>query len=279
MLRPWAQDVFWSLFPLAVGAAAFAVGSLSFRWPRKIRYGLIAFALTVTAVTAAAAAAFYFGTLVPARAEEAAALVGGPAVILDWAALFLLGVVWDVPGRRWSSGFLAFLCAAAGALLLTEAGACLWWRWAAPGLSERTFDAGGGLTQSTGLTCSPAAAAMLLHRYGVKASEGEMAYLANTSLCGKSEYQMARALTVKVGPLGWRAEVQKAVYQTLVALGQPCLAHVQPPGIGPHIIFLQRAGPDYVLVIDSLEGFRKKMPRRDFEDVWVGTTILLCRAR
>jgi ABC-type bacteriocin/lantibiotic exporter with double-glycine peptidase domain len=119
---------------------------------------------------------------------------------------------------------------------------------------------------------------MLLHRYGIAASEGEMAYLANTSLFGTSEYGIAQALTAKMQDRTGFAAVEETDYEELVRIGQPFIAHVNPPGIGPHSIFVQRARPSYVVVIDPLDGFRKKLSRREFAEDWDGTIVRLVGA-
>jgi hypothetical protein len=126
MLRPLALDLLWPLATLAVGALALALGIWSFRWPRKIRYGVIALAVAATAAKVTAVLVAAVGEPIPVEIGEAAWMLGGPTVIFCCMALFLLGVVWAVPCRRWSSGFLLFLAAVASGLMLTEAGACLW---------------------------------------------------------------------------------------------------------------------------------------------------------
>jgi ABC-type bacteriocin/lantibiotic exporter with double-glycine peptidase domain len=194
-------------------------------------------------------------------------------------ALFLLGVVWGMPGRRLRAAFLAVLAAVAGAFILLEAGACLWWRYALPELWERNADARGALMQSTGWTCLPASAVMLLHQYGIPASEGELAYLANTTLFGTDEYVMARALNAKLRARGWRARVEEATYEECVRRGEPFIAHVEPPDIGNHAILVERAWPDGVEVIDPLDGIPRNLPRAAFEEIWDGTLLRLTALR
>ena len=82
-------------------------------------------------------------------------------------SLTLLGVAIRAPNRSTSRGFLLSLAGVAVALVLLESGGRLWWRWAAPDVWTRTADADGSLRQSCGFTCAPAAAVMLLARFGV----------------------------------------------------------------------------------------------------------------
>src|SRR5947209_4007089 len=208
MLHPLPLDIVGFLLPVALGALAFATGR-SLRHRRKpLRVGV----LTVT-VAVVAAAGLSLAVPLPGGFIDFLSRLGGTTVLLYWAALLLLGVVWAAPGRGLSSGFIAALATLTGCLIVIETGGRLWWRFAAPELWERTADAGGCLRQRSGLTCSPAAAVMLLHRHGIPASEGEMAYLAGTSLFGTDAPSMCRALQAKVEPLGRRAEARRTDYE------------------------------------------------------------------
>lgn len=137
---------------------------------------------------------------------------------------------------------------------------------------EKTADAKGYVQQSSGLTCSPAAAVMLLHHYAIPASEGEMAYLAGTSFFGTDALGMARALTWKTAARGWHAEVVTPDFASCLKL-TPFIAHVHLPNIGGHALLVDKADSDYVHVIDPLDGQRRKMAREEFEAVWLGIMI------
>lgn len=63
----------------------------------------------------------------------------------------------------------------------------------------------------------------------------------------------------------------------MLARGEPFIAHVDPPGIGPHSIFVQQAQPKYVMVGDPLDGLRRKLSRRDFEEHLDGTIVRLVK--
>jgi uncharacterized protein len=182
------------------------------------------------------------------------------------------------PNRRFSTGFLTCLAAIAGGLLFIESSGPLWWRFATPELYLNVPDSQGRLRQSSGLTCSPAAAAMLLHRYGIRASEGEMAYLAGTSLFGSDAPGMARALNEKVRPNGWKAFSGHASYDQSVWRGVPFLAHVQRADLG-HAVLVEQVAPDGVRIIDPLEGESKQMSRAGFEQIWDGTVVWIDRGR
>jgi hypothetical protein len=214
--------------------------------------------------------------LLPDNLTALQSLVGGATVLLCWAALLIFGIAWAAPNRRVSRGFLACLAAIAGALLVIESSGPLWWRFAAPELYLNVPDSHGRLRQSSGLTCSPAAAAMLLHRYGIRASEGEMAYLAGTSFFGSDAPGMARALNDKVRPNGWKAYWGHANYDQSLERGVPFLAHVQRADLG-HAVLVEQVSPDGVRIIDPLEGESKHVSRAGFEQVWDGTVVWIDR--
>src|SRR5262249_47964863 len=152
----------------------------------------------------------------------------------------------------------------------------LWWRFAAPELWERTADAGGSLQQSSGLTCSPAAAVMLLHRHGIPTSEGEMAYLAGTSLFGTDAPSMCRALQAQGGPFCFRAEARRTDYEECRRDGSPFIAHVQRDLLG-HAILVERMDAEWVGVVDPLDGQRRTISRGEFEAAWSGTALRILR--
>jgi hypothetical protein len=271
MLRPLPLDLLTFLLPLSAGALAFVLGRSFRRWPRALRIGTVVLALAVVAAGATSLA-----RILPSDAGLVMSWLGGPTVLLSGVALLLLGVVWGVPNRSLSSGFLAALTALAGCLLLIETSGRLWWRFCAAQAWQRSADAEGCLQQSSGLTCSPAAAVMLLHRHGISSTEGEMAYLAGTSLFGTDAHSMTRALRWKAQPHGWQAEVRQTDYEACVRQTAPFVAHVTRPSLG-HALLVEKMSADQVEVLDPLDGRRRKMSRADFEQVWDGTAIQLVR--
>lgn len=264
------SDVFDVLAPLIVGAALFFIGRSLQRLPRAVRIGLLASAIAIVAVGAAA-----LGGMLPTAVGPALSWIGGATVLLALAALLLLGVAWSAPGRSFSSGFLAALAMLAGCLIAIEMGGRLCWRYGDPESWQRVADADGRLRQSSGLTCSPTAAVMLLHRHGITASEGQMAYLARTSLFGSDAHAMARALTNLVESRGWQAQVVMGDYETCLRGGGPFIAHVNVSG--GHALLVESVGPEQVEVVDPLDGKPHSIPRAEFERIWDGTMIRIVR--
>jgi hypothetical protein len=268
MLHPLALDVLTLLLPLCLGGVTLAAGYLLFRWPKPIRAFLLCLAIGAIAVGGSAAAG-----LLPGGINSVLSRLGGGTVLLSWAALLLLGVVWGLPKRSLSTGFLAALAVVAFTLLVIETGGRLWWRFPGGDLWQRTANADGCLRQSSGVTCSPAAGVMLLHHHGIAASEGEMAYLANSSFFGTDAHSLCRALAEKVQDRGWTAEVRPADYETCIHEGWAFVAHVRRPDVGGHAVFVERVLPEHVQVIDPLAGMRAKLSRAEFEQQWDGVVI------
>jgi hypothetical protein len=270
MLHSPILDILAVLLPLGIGVGAFLLGKRLWHWPAPVLRGVVALTLAVLAGLA--------GTAFPATGDWAGPLLshlGGVAVPACWAALLQLGVVWTAPGRKLTSGFLATLAVFVGLVLLMENGGRLWWRYAASPLWQRRAGADGCLVQSSGTTCLPAAAVMLLHHYGIPASEGEMAYLANTSALGTDPYCMARALSLKARAEGWTATVHRTDYDACVRDGVPFLALVTLPAVGGHALFVEELTPEQARIIDPLSGVRSKVQRPRFMEWWGGKIIRL----
>jgi hypothetical protein len=267
-LRPVILDVLAFLWPLFAGIAAFVVGHFLLRWPKSLRRFLIASAIGAVVVGGA-----FFGGLLPGRINAVLAGIASGTVVLSWAALLLLGVVWSVPERRISTAFLLALAVVTAGLLLIESSGRVWQRYFTGPSWSRFADANGRLMQSGGSTCSPAAGVMLLHQYGIVASEGEMAYLADTTPLGTDAYGLARALARKVEGRGWRVEVQQTDYDSCVRGGWPFVAHVSRPDVGPHALIVTRAAESYADCIDPLDGLSVRIPREAFQQMWSGVAV------
>jgi hypothetical protein len=267
MLRPLGLDILGFLLPICGGASAFLAGRSLRRLPRAAQIVLVALCVGLVGV-----AGLPLLRSIPDDVARMLSLLGGATVLLSGVALFLLGVVWSVPGRSLSSGFLAALAALAGCLLLIESGGRLWWRFCAPQMWQRSADTKGHLQQSSAVSCSPAAAVMLLHHHGIDASEGEMAYLSGTSLFGTDAHGMARALARKGYPHGMTALAQRTDYEARLRRGGPFLAHVQQSLTG-HALLVVEMSKEHVEVLDPLDGRGRRMSRADFERVWDGMAI------
>ncbi len=186
--------------------------------------------------------------------------------------MVLLGVVLKVRGRSFSTGFLYTLAGLALLLIAVESSGRLWWRYVGHEAFQNFPDENGFIRQSSGMTCSPAAAAMLLHCYGLRVSEGEMAYRAGTSFLGTDAFSEAHAVHSLVEPLGLKAVASHKSYDDCLRDERPFLAHVHGVNEG-HALLVQAMTPEAVAVLDPADGLRRQISRSEFERIWDGTAI------
>jgi Peptidase C39 family len=272
-MRPLVLDILDAVIPVAIGIVLFFGGRLQWRLPMIFRVLLVVVAIGIVAV-----GGMTLAHLIPREVGFWVSRIGGATVLLAWVAQFLLGMVWDTKGRSFSATFLVLIAVVAGCLIAVESSGRLWFRYRETELWDRYPDNDGFLQQSSGASCSPTAAAMLLHRYGIRVSEGEMAYLAGTSLFGTDAPAIARALRMKLENQGMQVVARHMNYDECARLGKPFIAHVAGSSSG-HALLVERAAPDHVQIVDPAEGKRIWMLRAEFEKIWDGTVIYLERTR
>src|SRR5436309_3280997 len=101
----------------------------------------------------------------------------------------------------------------------------------------------GASRRSARVRSAPAAAAMLLQRWGIRISEGEMAELANTTpVLGSDPYSLGRAVDRVVRTRRLRGHAGRFEYSRAVRLACPFVALVNRPGIGGHAVLVVRMG-------------------------------------
>jgi len=270
-MRPLPLDVLYFLLPLLVGGLLFAGGRTFLRWPWPLRAVVLVAALGLVVV-----GGLVLARAVPLEVGDWFAGVGGATVVLAWVAQLLLGAAWDVPGRRMSGNFLVALAVLAGVLIAVAVCGPLWWRFGDQTAWSRTVNEQGMLQQSSGATCGPAAAVMLLARHGIPATEGEMAYLAGTSPFGSDAPGLVRALQRKAGPLGWRVVLSRPSYDEAIS-EVPFLAHIAGSMVG-HAVLVDAMTPSGVILADPAYGQWRTLWREEFEREWDRTAIRLVRA-
>jgi hypothetical protein len=102
-------DIVQFVVPVALGFLLLLAGVSSIRWPRRLRNLTL-----VIAVVLVIGAGLLFSSVLPEEAHDLLSRVGGASVLLSWLALFLLGSVWKLPGRSFSTGFLVALALVVG---------------------------------------------------------------------------------------------------------------------------------------------------------------------
>jgi hypothetical protein len=268
MLRPLILDISALLIPLCVGAIAFFVGRKQRRWSRALRIGLAILAIGIFCGGVASLVKLW-----PDRIGFVAHFVGGSTVLLSWLACYLIGIVWASPTRSLSRFFLACILIMAGVAIAVESCGHLLWRSGFSQLWANVPDSNGLLRQTSGVTCGPAAAAMLLHLYGITASEAEIAYLAGTSIFGSDAWQLADALDQRVRSRGWHARADRRTYDQCIGVS-PFVADITNR-LGGHAILVKSVSPDGAEVVDPGDGVPKRLSRAQLEAVWDGTIVTI----
>ena len=270
-MRPLALDIATFLVPVLVGVGLFFLGRTFRRWPWGVRAAALVLSLAVITL-----ALLSLARVLPLAVEQVAFYLGGLTTLLCLVATFLLGVVWGVPHRSLTTPFLFALALIAVVVVGIESSGRLWWRFGSPEAWSRTADEQGLLRQSSAVTCSPAAAVMLLRRYGITAGEGEMAYLSGTTVLGTDATGIARALEAKAAPHGLRVEVSQTTYDECLRRRHPFLAHVAGRYFG-HAVAVVGMSEYEVVVLDPAEGKPGTMLRDEFESQWDRVAVRLVK--
>jgi hypothetical protein len=255
-----------TFLPLGAGLGAFVVGRQAM-WLRRPAYlALIGIAVTVVVL------AWPVNLLCDMFLGPWLFRIGGVPALAMAAGLFLLGVVCMLPNRTMRPSFVATAVALVGVFLFLQGGGRLIWRVAFAGMWSHTANTEGLLQQSTGITCAPACAVMLLHHHGVTVSEGEMAYHSATSITGTNLHALADAMAHQ---LDRPACVEWTSYDTLHARGDDFIAAVKLPWLRvPHAIYVEALTEEHAIVVDPLEGRRKHVRREEFEQWWVKREVV-----
>ena len=144
-----------------------------------------------------------------------------------------------------------------------------------PHLMEGRVEEDGICRQTTNYTCGAAAAATLLHRYGVPATEREMAELCWTNaLTGTDELCVARGLRRKLVDRPWLPKVQCAEWEDLLTLDRPAAVTIKYKLLVEHWVIILGIEKNRVLVGDPTSG-RRVYSKEAFRKLWRGLMITL----
>jgi hypothetical protein len=163
-----------------------------------------------------------------------------------------------------------------------------------PGATLKGYETGGEVCfQSTGWSCAPAAAATLLQKYGIPATEAEMARLMYTRPNrGTNDLHIQRALSRKLAAKGLDARIHAVDYTGLLALfidgdkdgvtmhgfRTHAVVPVNLTFLTDHVIVVAKVDPEGVTALDPLDGVHR-LPRRAFESRWKGRAVVVVRPR
>lgn len=197
-------------------------------------------------------------------------LAGGEGVVAGYALLMLVGAA----RARTRRAMFVIAASLAFVVILPFAFSSLYWRLFGVEVYYNFPDKDGCIQQTTGITCAPASASMLLQKYGIQVSEGVLAEKAGTNLVGgTSEFALAGVLSSVVSKKGYRADAGYMNYQQARDLGSPFIAYVRLPNIGGHAVLVTSMKSDSVSIIDPLTASPEKISAEEFRDEWTGTAI------
>lgn len=249
---------------LAAGASCLWLGIWSSRRSTHARNTAAAMGL---ALAVGAAAAHY----PPLRdvVGPCLSLPGGEGALACLGTLALLGIAEAERKQSSRRPVRAAAFALVFLALFAFSSGSVGWHYFGQSLRANYPDASGALQQTTGITCAPAAAAMLLYHSGLRISEGAMAELAHTSFIqGTAPYALARAVDRVARRQGLRGCIQRVDYARAVCLRHPFVAFINRPGIGGHALCVLKAAPEKLLVIDPLSGMQETVQRDQFVAGW-----------
>ena len=201
-------------------------------------------------------------------------VLGGEGAVAGYALLILLGAART---RTRSSMFIVGACLAF-LVIVPFAFSSLYWRYFGVEIHANYPEKDGCILQSSGVTCAPASASMLLNKYGIRVSEGLLAERAGTNLIGgTNEYSLARAIQSVVSANGYIAKAENISLRQLCKLNRPVVAFMMMPNIGGHAILVESLNVDTVNIIDPLNASQEKIPITEFKDKWTGTVISISK--
>lgn len=254
----------------AFGALMIAAGTRVTRLGAWLRNGLPVVAVSVAVL----AMAVHYQPL-RSHLGPAAERIGGETTVVCYALLLLVGIARvKSRGRILSLGTgLAFTVVTLFAVFP------LYWHYFGQRLRANYPDKDGNLQQTTGFTCAPTAAAMLLSQYGFHVSEGVLAERSGTNpVIGTNEFSLARALE-SVTANGLAAQAGHLSYHQALALNRPFVAYVLVPSIGGHAVVVNVLHADSVSILDPLSGGQERLSVQDFKEEWKGTAIWMSRRK
>jgi predicted double-glycine peptidase len=186
-----------------------------------------------------------------------------PAMFIFGAGMVIVRrSVWKRDGLLVGAGYLLLHCGVVAVLIGRP-----------HEMLNGVVNAEGVCHQTSGYSCGPASAAMLLHRHGVDATEREMADLCvtrsgGTKMSGTSDSGLMRGLRLKLKD--WATPVISAPPYEQIPV--PALVAIQLSPSLCHCILVSAVEPDQVRVLDPLYG-RGTIPRAQFERAWCRSAI------
>jgi|GEM_PF-3810036 len=131
--------------------------------------------------------------------------------------------------------------------------------------------------QSTGYTCAPASCVTLLHEFGVKADERQMAKLCLTQTRGTENIAIARGLNMKLDRALYEVCLERKNCDSLASTPRPFITNINIYDEILHTVTVFDVKTDEVYFADSLEGKFKRVKKEEFIKVWEGYVVYITR--
>ena len=133
----------------------------------------------------------------------------------------------------------------------------------------------GVVIQTEPYTCVPAAVATVLRRWGVEATEGEVAYRLRTAFQGTHPARIPRTVRVLGQEHGLRARILSTTLDELARLDRPAIL-LGWSGSIRHAVALLELDDTHIAIGDPLSG-AARLPRQEFERHfrWSGLAVLI----
>ena len=140
---------------------------------------------------------------------------------------------------------------------------------------DGVVDADGVCRQTTDYSCGAATAATLLHAYGVRSDEREMAELCWTnSFTGTDELCIARGLRRKLSGSGLEPQLEIGTWEELRAWGEPAAVTIKYRLFVDHWVVVLDADDEQVTLGDPIAG-RLQISKEVFLELWRGRMVIL----
>ena len=264
-ISPLCSEWLRALFMPVAGILMIALGMRMSGLTERIRNGLSVGIVFLTIV----AMATHYQPLRPIFGSATERL-GGEAAVIGFLLLMLVGIA----RARMRTAMLNIGICLAFTIISISAFFPLYWHY----LNRKPFsnysDKSGNIQQTTGFTCAPAAASMLLSRYGIRVSEGMLAERAGTNpIFGTNEYSLIHALESATSIRALKASAEHLSYQQACALSRPFVAYILIPSIGGHAVLVDSLNSDKALISDPLTGSSDHISINEFRQEWQGTAI------
>lgn len=263
-ISPICSEWLRALIMPVVGVSMLYLGRRISGLPDRLKNGL---SLVVIALALISVAAYYRPLWFILRPTVEWA--GGPAVVTGCALLLLVGVA----GAAKRSGVLNIVVCTVFVIIQGTACVPLYWHYLAREAYANYPDKDGLIHQTTGVTCVPASASMLLNRYGFRMSEGFIAERSGTDLTGTDDFTLAQTLNRMIAVRGLRANIGNLSYEQAAGLHRPLIVAIILPVIGPHSVMVNSIGSHGVNISDPMSGGQEDLSVSEFKNAWAGKAV------